>query len=110
MSTTLLWGIAGAFNTLLAAGLQLALLIVALTVVQQRRPDAAALFLASSAIDLIATVLAFPIPMLLSRYVGIAQYAEAQAVSTAVFAVIHSVAKLFLIFGVVKLTRPQESL
>jgi hypothetical protein len=107
MTTTLLWGLTAAFGTALALGVQLGLLAVTLTIVQRRRPDAVPVLLGATALDLFTTIVAFPLPLLL-RFVGPSSYMQVQLYANAAFSVCHALAKLILIFGIVKLASTSD--
>ena len=107
MTSTVLWMTAvGSLNALLALGVQVALLIVTLSVIQRERPDAVPLLLTSATLDFLTTVAAFLLPVLLGQLVGVAAFAPVNAVAGVVFTIAHTAARTLTIFALIRLVRP----
>jgi hypothetical protein len=99
---------ASSVSTLLAVAVQIALLVVSFTVVRRHKPRAVPLLASSFAIGLASTVLsvvAYPLAAALMAG-GMERFMLAQSALTVGFALVHMVAGVMLVLGLVKLATP----
>jgi hypothetical protein len=111
--STLSLSIAGVFSFLVSLGLQVALLVTVLTVVRRHRPAAVPTLAGSVTINLVSTVLSVIVsyvvtPLVIARGGGMESYALFSAASSVGFGLVHLMAGVLLVVGLVKLATPEE--
>jgi len=104
---------AGIVNFLVGFGLQIALLVTVLTVVRRHRPAAVPALATSVLVNLVTTILGVIVsyvvtPLVIARGGGMESYSLYSAASTVGFTIVHLVAGVLLIAGLVKLATPEE--
>jgi hypothetical protein len=103
--------LASGVSTLAGLALQIALLVVTLTVVRRNKPGAVAPLAASFAIGIASTVLGvlvYPlIGVVTSRSGGMESYMLVQSATTVGFALVHVVSGVLLVLGLLKLAAPE---
>jgi hypothetical protein len=109
--TTLMMAAYG-LSTLVGIVVQIALLVVTLTVVRRNRPNAVAPLAASFGIGLAGTagaVVVYPLLSLASVNMGSGfdRFALLQAATTVAFSLLHAVAGVLLVVGLVRLATPE---
>jgi hypothetical protein len=103
-STSLLVTTSSFITGSIAFILEVALLVVALTVVRKRRTDASALIAASAGVHLVLTVVSPIAYALIARTTGVgSSYVEMSVLLQLGFTVFRAVAMVLLILGVVRL-------
>jgi hypothetical protein len=104
---------ASGLSTLLGLAIQVALLVVSLTVVRRHKPHAVAPLASSFAVNLVATLLgvvAYPVAgMMADRSGGVESFMVVQSALTVGFALVHMVAGVLLVLGLVKLATPDPA-
>ena len=102
--------VAGGISTVVGLALQIALLVVSLTVVRRNKPAAVTPLVASFVIGIVSTVVsvvAYPLlATLMTSSGGIDKYMLMQSALTVGFTLVHMVSGVLLILGVVKLATP----
>lgn len=100
-----------AFSNFFAVALQVALLVVGITVVRKYRPDAATVILASAAIGLIADLIFPGLQMAVNAFLATADSIEMMITIGSVLSIVRSLIYILsfglLIFGVIKLAKPK---
>ncbi len=107
-STPILNTLVSVFSTLLSLAVDIALLVMALTTVRARRPDASFPIAAAAGIFTIATLLQTLVYKLILPAVAARgpDYQAFLAVATLFFSLVHTVGWGALLFGIVKLAGP----
>ena len=111
-STSILASLISGFATFLTFAVEISLLVIPLTTVRSRRPDAAMPLVIGASVHAIATILqsityAFVVPSL-ARSGSIESLPTIYAVIGFVFTVFHLVGWGAILFGIVKLANPQR--
>jgi hypothetical protein len=92
----------------------LTFIVVFATVLRRYRPDAAPLLLGAVVFELLITLYAAGASMVLARLtstsMGIEGYAQAQAISSCFVALLHASARALLLWGILRLARPMETI
>ena len=83
--------------------LEVALLVVALTIVRKRRADAGLLIAASAGLQMFTTVTSRFVYAGMGRLVNGSSYAETSAVVSLGFSFFHAISAVLLILGIVRL-------
>ena len=104
------WTMAAAgLSTLVGLVIQIALLVVSLTVVRRHKPNAVAPLAASFSIGIASTmvsVVAYPLLSTVMTSAGIDKYMLMQSALTVGFTLVHMVSGVLLILGLVKVATP----
>ena len=108
-TNSILMTVSSLFTGGLSFVLQVALLVVALTIVRKRRADAGALIAASAGLNLFLTVLTPIAYALIPRVGGSSSYLEISVFLQLGFSIFHAVAAVLLILGVVRLASEPSS-
>jgi hypothetical protein len=103
--------VAGSISTLLGLGVSIALLVVTLTVVRRHKPQAVVPLAASFGIGIVSTLSSVVVYPLLATVThsssdGIGSYMVMQSAVTVGFALVHMVAGVLLVLGLVKVATP----
>lgn len=106
--TNILSTLASVFSTLLALAVEVAMLVIALTIVRSRRPDATLPLAAGAGIFIVVTLLqsllySFVLPAVAGSG---PDYRSVLAVMGMVFTIFRTVAWCAVLFGIVKLASP----
>ena len=83
-----------------------AFIVVIATVVRRHRPDVTPILLGAMAFECLISLVATVSQAALPRFVGMSSYTEAYVLSSAIFSVAHAAARLFLLWGIVRLAQP----
>jgi len=115
MSGASLWAILGtAVGSILAIAVDVALLIIALTVVRKNRPDTVGFFAGAAGIFLFAT-LASPLVTASTAFYGargtggVDQYVAISTLVGMAFAVFRTIAFVLLLIGIARLAQPSPN-
>jgi hypothetical protein len=113
-SSSLFLGVAGVFSWFIALAVLVAFVVVIATVVRRHRPDALPILLGAIIFEILITICSFVATIVLPRFatpaLGMAGYAETQAINTVVFALAHAAARSLLLWGVIRLAQPARAL
>jgi hypothetical protein len=105
--------LAGGVSTLVGLAVQVALLVVTLTVVRRNKPRAVPMLAASFGIGIASTLLsvvAYPVlAAVTSRSGGMDSYMLGQSAVTVGFALVHAVSGVLLVLGLVSLATPETA-
>jgi hypothetical protein len=111
-SSSLIFAAASMFSWGVSLVVSLTFIVVIATVVRRYRPDAAPILIGALVFELLITVYAAGASVILARItstsMGIEGYAQAQAISTSVIALLHASARALLLWGIVRLARPAD--
>ena len=109
MESSLVLSLPGLFGTLIALGLEIALLVVALGPVQKHRPDAAMPLVGSAGMNLFVSLIWYPATTIGARSFAVADYRSVMAILSLFRAVLHGISGFLLIVAILRLVTPQTT-
>jgi hypothetical protein len=113
-SASVFLGVASLFSWGIGLAVLVAFIIAIATVVRRHRPDALPILFGAVIFEILITLCSFVATIVLPRFatpaLGMAGYAETQAINTVVFAVAHAAARSLLLWGVIRLAQPAPAM
>ena len=114
MSSNTLLTLAGFVSSSIGVLLPLAFIVVIATVVRRHRPDVTPLLIGAMSFECLISVVSYATMFALPHVVslsapssaGRSSYTEAYALSNVIFSVAHAMARILLLWGIVRLAQP----
>ena len=105
-------GVAGVVSWSVSSSVLIAFIVVIAIVVRRHRPDVAPILLGAMIFELLISAVSYVTQLVLPRFMSVSGasgsggYMEAYVLSTLLFSVAHAAARLFLLWGIVRLAQP----
>src|SRR4051812_13634686 len=112
MSGSVMLSVAGVISWGVGLLVLVAFIIVIATVVRRQRPDVSPILLGAMVFELLISLVAYGAQLALPRLLSVSGasgsggYMEAFALSNVIFSVAHAAARVFLLWGIVRLAQP----
>ena len=104
-------GVAGVISWSVSSSVLIAFIVVIALVVRRHRPDVAPILLGAMIFELLISALSYATQLVLPRFMSVSGgsgggFMQAYALSSLLFSVAHAAARLFLLWGIVRLAQP----